>query len=78
MSWADGPNFKAILVAHFPGQEAGSSIVDVLYGDVNPSGKLPYTIPQTKLIGTYSIQRPVFPSLPTQGFCIKKIDSAQK
>jgi beta-glucosidase len=35
---------KAILAAHLGGEEAGNSIVDVLYGDINPSGHLPYTI----------------------------------
>ncbi|KFY10611.1 hypothetical protein V491_07580 [Pseudogymnoascus sp. VKM F-3775] len=44
MPWASHPNVKAIVAAHFPGQESGNSIVDILYGDVNPSGKLPYTI----------------------------------
>lgn len=44
LPWADKPNVTAILLAHFPGQESGNSLVDVLYGDVNPSGHLPYTI----------------------------------
>lgn len=44
LPWADHPNVTAILVAHYPGQESGNSIVDVLYGNVNPSGHLPYTI----------------------------------
>lgn len=44
MPWADNPNVTAIVAAHLPGQEIGNSIVDVVYGEVNPSGKLPYTI----------------------------------
>lgn len=46
MPWAKNPNVTAILAAHYPGQETGNSIVDLLWGDVNPSGKLPYTIPE--------------------------------
>lgn len=45
MPWASNPNVKAILAAHYPGEQTGNAIVDVLWGDVNPSGKLPYTIP---------------------------------
>ncbi|EMD88183.1 glycoside hydrolase family 3 protein [Bipolaris maydis ATCC 48331] len=44
LPWSDHPNVTAILAAHFPGEESGNSLVDILYGDVNPSGHLPYTI----------------------------------
>ncbi|KAF7511985.1 hypothetical protein GJ744_002698 [Endocarpon pusillum] len=39
----DNENVTAIIAAHFPGQEIGNSVVDVLYCAVNPSGHLPYT-----------------------------------
>lgn len=43
MPWIDGP--KAILEAGLGGQAIGSAVVDVLSGEVNPSGKLAETFP---------------------------------
>lgn len=44
LPFAEHPNVTAILAAHYPGEQSGNSIVDLLYGLENPSGHLPYTI----------------------------------
>ncbi len=40
------PLVDGIVMAYYPGQEGGRVISDVLFGAINPSGKLPYTYPK--------------------------------
>lgn len=41
--WKD--SVSAVLMAYYPGMEGGTAIAEILFGDVNPSGKLPFVIP---------------------------------
>lgn len=46
MPWAD--DVAAIVMAWYPGQLGGQAIAEVLFGDVNPSGKLPLSFPRAE------------------------------
>ncbi|KAH6646223.1 glycoside hydrolase superfamily [Truncatella angustata] len=65
--FVDHPNVTAIIFAHLPGQDSGRALVSLLYGQTNPSGRLPYTVarnetdygdlqkPHLTLNGTYQV-----------------------
>lgn len=41
--WYDCIN--AVIMAYYPGMEGGTALAEIIYGDINPSGKLPFVIP---------------------------------
>lgn len=43
-AWIENDNVTAVIYGGLLGQESGNSLVDVLYGDVNPSGRLSHII----------------------------------
>lgn len=63
-AWIDHPNITAVLFAGVPGQESGHAIADVLYGDVNPSGRLPYTVARSESDYSALLNSTVDPSNP--------------
>lgn len=44
MPWVD--DVASVLLLYYPGQEGGYALADILFGDVNPSGKLPISLPK--------------------------------
>ncbi len=41
------PNIKGLIYSFYAGQEAGNAIADVIFGDYNPAGHMPVTMPKT-------------------------------
>jgi hypothetical protein len=40
-------NIKGLIYAFYPGQEGGNALADIIFGDYNPGGKLPVTMPKS-------------------------------
>ena len=40
-------NVAAIIYGGFPGEQGGNALASIIFGDVNPSGKLPVTLPKS-------------------------------
>jgi len=59
MPWLSG--VSAVLAAWYPGQRGAEAIANILFGDVNPSGKLPITFPRSES----DLPRPVLSSALT-------------
>ena len=59
MPWKD--QVRAVVEAWYPGARGGEAIADVLFGKVNPSGRLPVTFPQAEA----QLPRPALPGLTT-------------
>jgi beta-glucosidase len=57
---------KSVLETWYPGEQEGNAIAALLFGDVNPSGKLPYTFPK-KLSDSPIHSKKQYPGVTRQG-----------
>ena len=61
MTWSNHPNIIAIIYAGAPGEQAGPALVDILWGAVNPSGRLPFSIADVSATFSIGVDDPLFP-----------------
>jgi beta-glucosidase len=71
MPWLD--RVPAVLAAWYPGQEGGRAIADVLFGSVNPSGRLPISFPRDES----DLVRPQLPNLGSEPGASVSVDYSE-
>lgn len=62
----DHPNVTALIFAHLPGEASGRALTSILYGDISPSGRLPYTVARNE--SDYPVVSPDRPTAPFTRF----------
>ncbi|NJM25303.1 MAG: glycosyl hydrolase, partial [Bacteroidia bacterium] len=77
IGWMDG-KVESILETWFLGTQAGNAIADVLFGDYNPSGKLPVTFPRAEgqIPIFYSMKNTGRPRDPNNKYTSKYLDES--
>ncbi|KAK3676815.1 hypothetical protein LTR78_003019 [Recurvomyces mirabilis] len=59
-NFVHNPNVTAIMYAHLPGQDSGRALIEVMYGNQSPSGRLPYTV-AAKATDYGNLEDPIVP-----------------
>ena len=65
VNWA-ARNVDAIVEMWFPGEDGGTALADVLFGEYNPAGRLPVTVPQS--VGQIPLNFPAHPGSQAKDF----------